>query len=285
MSYNDGHDPTLAELISRYFVPAKYSKDVIMHTMSNLVVADSFTHKYEKDLKIGSVVYIPVLTEGSATEVTPNTEAAVSDASTTGASLTVDQWWYHAVEISNLGKTEELADYLAAGAKSSAYIINKKIDATAGALFSTLSSSSVYGSDGQTFTDDIFIALVETLDTADVPDEGRFIIGDPSTKADMLKVDKFIRMDYVNGAPATNGKFGMLYGAQVKTTNNLTAASTGNYGVYAHPDAIGVAIQMNPNARYWDLGYKFTHKIITDCAWGVGEIRDTFGKAFYTRSA
>jgi len=285
MPYNDGSDPTLAELISRYFVPAQYSKDVLMHTKSNLVVANAFTHRYEKDLVKGSVVYIPVMTEGSATEVTPNTEAAVSDASTTGTSITVDKWYYHAVEISPLMKKEQLADYLAAGAQSSAYVILKKIDTTVGALISTLTSSTVYGSDGQTFTDDIFIALVETLDTADVPDEGRFLIGDPSTKADMLKIDKFVRMDYINGAPATNGKFGKIYNADVLITNNLTATTTGNYGCYSHPDAIGVALQMNPKAKYWDLGYKFTQKVITDSAWGMAVIRATFGKAFYTRSS
>jgi hypothetical protein len=31
------------------------------------------------------------------------------------------------------------------------------------------------------------------------------------------------------------------------------------------------------------MGYKFLTKIIADVAWGADEIRDTFGKAFYTR--
>lgn len=90
-------------------------------------------------------------------------------------------------------------------------------------------------------------------------------------------------MDYVNGMPTTNGKFGMLYGATVRITNNLTATTTGNYGVLAHRDAIGVVIQKDPNARFWDLGYKFIRKVIVDSFWGADEIRDGFGKSFYTR--
>ena len=280
MAYNTGTDPTLAELITRYFVPANYSKQVLMHTMGNLVCANAFTHKYEKDIVKGSVVYIPAMAEGTATEVTPNTEATAQDASTTGASITVDQWYYHAVEISPLQQKEQLADYLEMGAKTSAYVIDKKIDSTVGALFSTLNSSAVQGSDGQTFTDEIFRTLVEDLDENDAPNDGRFIIGDPSTKYDMLGIDKFLRMDYVNGSPTSNGKFGELYGAKVYITNNLTSAGTGNYGVYSHPEAIGVALQMNPNAQYHDLGWKFARKIITDAAWGVAEIRDTFGEGF-----
>ena len=284
MAYNDGSDPTLAALISRYFVPSVYSKDVLMHTMSNLVCASAFTHRYENDLTIGSTCYIPVMTEGTATEVTPGTEAVSQDASTTGASITIDQWWYHAAEISPLAKIEEKADYMANAAKSSAYVILKKIDTTVGALFSSLTTASgAYGSDGQTFTDEIFRGLVQNLDEADVPDE-RFLIGDPSTKYDMLGIDKFVRGDYINGTPTSNGKFGVLYNANVFITNNLTATTTGNYGVYSHPDAIAVAIQKNMSAKYHDLGWKFIHKVITDAAWGVSEIRDTFGQAFYTRA-
>lgn len=285
MAYDGGTDPTLAELITRKFVPEMFSKEVLMHTMSDLVVADAFTHRFKANLRKGYKVSIPVMTEISTTEVTPGSEPGTTDASTTAVSITIDNWYESSVTVSPLITIEDEADYLANAAKAAAYAIDKKIDTTVGALFSALSGSSVYGSDGQTFTDDIFIALVEALDTADVPTDGRFIIGDPSTKADMLKIDKFVRQDYINGMPTSNGKFGMLYGAKVLITNNLTAASTGNYGVYSHPDAIGVVIQKGPNSKVYDLGWKFMTKIIVDCAWGADEIRDTFGKSFYTRSS
>ncbi len=285
MAYNTGSDPTLAELITAAFVPAKFSREVLEHTKSNLVVADSFTHRFEKDLQFGYTVSIPVTNEISTTEVTPNTEPTAQDAAGTPATITVDQWREATVEISPLAKKEQLADYMAVGAKSASYAVSKRIDTTVGALFSALSNTSTQGSDGQTFTDEIFRALVETLDTNDVPDDGRFLIGDPSMKSDLQGIDKFVRRDYINGSPTTNGKFGELYGAQVKITNNLTAASTGNYGVYSHPDAIGVVMQMPPNSNLYILGWKFITKIIVDAAWGRAELRDNFGKSFYTRSA
>ena len=255
-----------------------------MHVMSNLVCADSFTHKYKNDLRKGYKVSIPVMSEAGTTDVTPNTEATTQNTAGTAVSITIDQWKESTVEVSPLIEIEDHADYLANAAKSAAYAIAKAIDTFVGGKFSLLSSSSSYGSDGQTFTDDIFRALVETLDEADVPDDGRFIIGDPSMKSDLLNIDKFVRMDYINGSPTTNGRFGQLYGASVKITNNLTDAGTGNYGVYSHPDAIGVVVQKNPNSKFYDLGWKFISKIIVDAAYGAGELRDTFGKSFYTRS-
>src|SRR3990172_9471751 len=62
------------------------------------------------------------------------------------------------------------------------------------------------------------------------------------------------------------GLFGALYNAKVYITNNLTATTTGNYGVYSHRDAIGIVIQKNPRSRVWDMGYKFISKIIVDSA-------------------
>jgi hypothetical protein len=283
MAYNTGSDPTLAELITRLFVPQAYAKDVIMHTKSNLVCVNCFNTSYRDNLKKGYKVNIPVMTEGTATEVTPGTEPTAQDASTTGVSIEVTNWYQHTVEISEMMTVEELADYLTAGAESSAYIISKAIDTSVGVLFSTLGGSSVYGADGQTFDDVIFRALVEGLDEYDVPDDGRVIIGDPSMKSDMLDVEKFISSDYTKQAVPT-GQIGTIYNSKVFITNNLTAATTGNYGVYAHRDAIGVVIQKEPRSKHWDMGYKFVQKIITDSFWGVGELRDTFGKAFYTRA-
>ncbi len=283
MAYNDGSDPTLAELITRKFVPEIFSKDVIMHTMSNLVCVNCFNTSYRNDLKVGYKVSIPVFTEGTATEVTPGTEATAVDLSTTAASVTVDKWYKEAAEISDLMEIEELADYLSNAAKSCAYSISKAIDTDVGSLFSTLGASSVHGTDGQTFSDDIFRILVYTLDALDVPDSDRALIGDPSTKSDLLAIDKFIFRNYVKDEVVPTGQFGTLYNCKVFITNNLTATTTGNYGVYAHKNAIGIVIQKNPRSRVWDMGYKFVTKVIVDAAWGADEVIDNFGKAFYTR--
>jgi hypothetical protein len=285
MAYNSGTDPTLAELIDRKFVPEIFGKTVHMHTMSNLVCADAFTHVFEKNLTKGTKVWIPVMTEISTTQVTPGTQPTAQDASTTAESITVDNWYEASVDASPLIKVQDAVGYLNQGAKAAAYAIKKAVDTDVAALFSSLASGSKYGSDGQTFTDDIFRGLVEDLDELDIPDDGRFLIGDASTKADMLDIEKFIQRDYVNGSPVTNGVFGELYGAKFMWTNNLASASTGNYGVYSHPDAIGVVIQMGPNVKYHDLSWKFQHMIICDIAWGAEEIRDTFGKSFYTRKS
>ncbi len=286
MAYNSGGDPTLAELITAKFITAKYSKDVIMHTMSNLVVAGRVNTSWKKDLKNGSVVNIPVFSEISTTEVTAGTATTVADAaSASPASLTINKWREATVQIDDMSKLEEDADYMAGASKASAYAVVKYVDTTVGALFSTLASSSVYGSDGQAFTDDVILAIMETLDEADVPQDDRSIITDPSNKVDVLKIDKFIRNDYVRELVVPSGKFGNLYNMGVFITNNLTLSATGNYGAMLHRDAIGLVLQQNPRSRMIPLPEKFIIKFTTDVIFGTAVIRPTFGKSFYTRSA
>ena len=286
MPYNTGTDPTLAELITGKFIPETYSKNVIFHTMSNLVVGKCVNTDYRSDLRYGSKVNISVFSEISTTEVTPGTEPTAADAVGTPTSITVDKWREATVEISDMAKIEDYVGYMNNAAKAAGYAVAKYVDTTVGALFSTLGGSAVYGADGQTFTDDIFLALMETLDEADVPDDGnRHLIGDSSTRIDMLKIDKFIRSDYVRESSVPTGKIGSIYNVQVWNTNNLTVATTGNYGVLMHRDALGLVIQNNPRTQAWNLGWKFVQRIITDVIFGCGELRDGFGKAFYTRSS
>jgi hypothetical protein len=287
VAYNTGTDPLLSELISRYWVPSVFSKNVIDHTRSKLVVAESVNTDYRKELRLGATAYIPLTTEPSATDVTPGSALTASDVTTTGTSITVDQWKGCSAEISEMAKIEDHIGYLNKAASSLGYAIVKAVDTSLGALFSTLNNGSVYGSDGQTISDDIIIAMMETLDEYDVPQDDRCIITDPSSKADLLKIDKFIRNDYVRNPVVPSGQFGNIYNMPVKITNNLTAVSegTGNYGVMMHRDAIGLVIQANPYSQVIPEPKYHRTTIQTKVIYGLGVLRTYFGYGFYTRSS
>jgi len=285
MAYNTGTDPTLAELITAKFIPEKYSKDIIMHVKSKLVIADSVNTTYRDDLKKGSVVNIPLFSEGSVTEVTPGTVPTPVDGCGTPTSITVNKWRKIAHEVSDMEEVQNEPAYFSKAAESQAYSIAKDVDTALGVLFSALSSSSVYGSDGQEMSDDILLAIIQGLDEADVPDEGRCIVGDPSTWVDLLKIDKFVKSDYGSGKVVATGQMGQIYGMPFKKTNNLTAATTGNYGAIMHKDALALVIQRNPRTQLVPIKQEFRTLLITDVIYGVGEIRDTFGKSFYTHKS
>jgi len=106
--------------------------------------------------------------------------------------------------------------------------------------------------------------------------------------ADCLRIDKFMSKDYSN---KTMGKMGGYrgtidaYDLPVFITNNLSAATTGAYGVLIQKEAIGLAIQMPMDIEKDRVAAAASDLIYVRCLWGADELRDTFGKSFYTRKA
>jgi hypothetical protein len=155
-------------------------------------------------------------------------------------------------------------------------------------LYSTLNGSSVKGTDGTAVDDDLLIDVMETLDEADAPRDGnRSLILDPATVADMMKYDKFVASMYVAIGAVENGVIGKnhpIYGCTVRVTNNLTAASTGNYCVMLHKNAIAAKIQIH-NA--WTKEFEELHetRIHAEVLFGASESVDAFGVPFYSRKA
>lgn len=274
-------------LDSYKFIPEIFSKNVIVAAKSKLVIAPFVNSSYEKELVKGDTLYIPKTNTVTATEVTVGTEGVPSNPlNTSHVTLSIDQWYEALAYVDTMSKRQSQVDIQAKSEDECAYAISKKIDTTVGALFSALRGSSVAGTDGSAWTDDILIAAVEYLDEQDAPDEGRAWFGDPSTKADILKIDKFVRVDYGYGSEIPTGMFRKdIYGSPLLISNNLTTYSTGSYGCYLHKNAIALAVQEKLKTNIVEQPLK--HQIVIQCEalWGVVECIDTFGYPIYTRSA
>lgn len=254
-----------------------------------LVCANLVNTSYKADLKLGDKVNIPVMSALTAAAVDVTTTGVITNLNTsigtTAESITINKWYECPVQIDDSVRLQTMVgDMAEICARNAAYQVAKQVDTEINTLFENLSGDSVYGSDGQTFTDDIMIALMETLDKSDVDRDNRSLIIDPSTIADIYKIDKFVRLDYQKTPVVATGNIGQMYGVPVYVTNNLEDATTGSYGALLHRDAIGLVIQEGPTVRRWREETRHSTIINVDTVWGCAEIRDDHGKAFYTRS-
>jgi len=268
------------------FVPEQWSVDVLDIVKTKLVIAPTFDMTWTVGKGKGDTVNVGILNEPTATEVTVGTPGPVNDIATgTKKSLVIDQWFECPVVLDNMTNLQTQVNLTAKAKDASAYGLAKKIDNYCGSFFSALSGATGHGTDGSAITDDVIIAAVEELDEADVPDEGRVWVLDPSCKADLLKIDKFVRNDYVKGGVIQTGQFGIIYNAPVLISNNLTVNSTGNYGAYYHKRAIAIAIEEQLAAYIVEEKLKHQITINTEALWGVLEMRDTFGTPILTRKS
>ena len=268
------------------FIPELFSKNVLYAVKNQLVVVPFVNHSYEPELVKGDTLYIPRTQTVTATEVTVGTEGVIKDPQTTAVTLTINQYFEAPVVVDYMSRRQSHVDLVAMSEVESAYAISKKVDSTLCDLFSALSGATGHGTDGSAITDDVLVAAVEELDEADVPEEGRAWVFDPSAKADIMKIDKFVRSDYFASDVIPTGGFRKdIYGAPVLITNNLTVNSTGNYGAYLHKDALAIVISESLTVDRVEQPLKHQITINTTSLWGVVELWDTFGCPVLTRLA
>ncbi len=275
------------------FVNAQYSAKVINHVRTNLVAVATSNVIWKAQLAKGNILYIPVMTTLAAMDVDPKVSllatAIAKSFGTTNEELPISYWKGNPVAIDDSTRAQSsVPDLLAIAADNAKYGLLKAIDTVVNTLYSTLTTTWA-GSDGQTFSDDILIALMEGLDEASVPRENRSLVGDPSMIADIYKIDKFMSYDYNQTVFTTDAFRGRInaYNLPVFSTNNLVAlgsgSTNGSYGALLHKEAIGVAIQSEPKTATWREETIYSDLINISCFFGAAVIRSTFGATFYTR--
>ena len=269
------------------FIPKIYSMNVLMAVKHQLVALPFVNHSFESELVKGDILYIPKTNTVTATEVTIGTEGVIKNPfNTDEASVTINQYYEAPVVVDYMSRRQSQVDLVGKAAIESAYAVSKQMDTSVCALFASLSDATGYGTDGSAVTDDVLIDCVEELDNADIPAENRAWIGDPSVKADLMTIDKFVRADYfASDAIPTGGFRKDIYGAPFLITNNLAVGTTGNVGAYLHRDAIAAIVSENLGVDRVEQPLKHQITINTTALWGVAEIQDDWGCPLLTRLA
>ncbi len=273
-----------------YGIPEIYSARVIDHVRSNLVCVGAVDTTWREQLAIGNKVWIPILTTQTASVVDVTTDWGGTSNSHMGtdtfgsvASITVDKWYEAPVQMSDGEALQtQVPGLLQKMASNAGYQIAKVIDEEVNDLFASL-TTTWRGSDGQTFTDNLLISLMEGLDEAEVPRNERTLIIDPSVLADMYKIDKFVHRDYNQVLTGEIGK--TPYGDPILMSNNLNDAGTGNDCALLHREAIGAVIQMPPKVEFFRYASRHSDVINTSAIFGADVLRSTFGVVFYSRLA
>lgn len=273
------------------FVPEEWSNLLIDEMEKTLVAWDASDHQWQIGRKKGDRVNIGVTNHVTATEVVVGAKAASLDIATgSKKQLIMDQWFEAPIDVDDMTDFQSQIDWGAESRGEAEYAIRLKVDSTVTALYSALNTAGggVQGTDGDEVTDDLLIDIKELLDEADVPMDGqRFLIIDPSAVNDLLKYDKFVAAHYVNIGAVENGVVmngHPIYGAAIRVTNNLTAATNGAYAVMLHRKAIASALQINIP---WMKPFEELHQVRFqhEALWGVLEVRDDFGIPFFTRKS
>lgn len=200
----------------------------------------------------GDTVHIVNVSDPTVSTYTPDSDItiqALTDAETT---LVIDQAKSFAFQIDDvhMRQARNGASLMAQALAQASYKLRDTADSYVAGLMKTgVDSGNALGATAVSSVDTAYQLLVDlrvTLDAANVPSQGRFVVLTPELEGYLLQDSRFVgAQNYGSTAPIQNGVIGSALGFTLYKSNNAPAgASTGKIVVAGHPMATTYADQI-----------------------------------------
>ena len=263
------------------FIPEIWSAIVIDEYVKAAVIGAKVDRRFEADLKYGDQVNRGTISKVVPLARTVNTDLTYNTVVETWVNCTINQDYYIFRMLEPMAKKQSMIDMLNEYTKMDAKAMAEKIDNTVAALFSALNTGTRKGTINVDVTDDNLIDCKVSLDTYNVPFEDRSWIISPETWGSLMKIDKFVTLDYVKPTGETAVESAQLnrpiYGAPVFVSNNLYANAGNHNCAFLQKQAIMLIIQQDPAVvKAYDTR-RGCDTIRTEAFWGSVEARDRSG--------
>jgi hypothetical protein len=229
------------------FIPEIWSDEVIAAYKKNLVLAN-LVRKMSFKGKKGDILHIPKPTRGTATLKAANTAVTIQADVETEVLVNINRHFEYSRFIEDIVEVQALSSLRSFYTEDAGYALAKQVDDDLIALGQTFGNgtnswvhSNSYYIDASTgltayavdtvvpadvFTDAGFRRLIQLMDDADVPMDGRKFAIPPSLRNAIMGIDRYNSSDFVDGRGVNNGQIGKLYGIDIYVSSNMPTIET-----------------------------------------------------------
>ena len=255
------------------FIPEIWSDEVIAAYKSNLIMANA-VKKMSMTGKKGDVIHVPKPTRGTAHAKAAGTAVTIQNTVESEVLITINKHFEFSRLIEDITEVQALASLRQFYTGDAGYGLAKQVDDdlfNLGKSFGDGNGSSfvnsgsfqinttsgaleAYDADGTAdigvFTDAVFRGLIQKMDDADVPMDGRTFVVPPSLRNAIMGVERYNSSDFVDGKGTVTGKIGNLYGVDVLVSSNVPTLETGVRGAQLiHKDTNVLAEQQGVRSQ------------------------------------
>ena len=226
------------------FIPAVWSKDLIIARESVLVMAN-LCQRHDVDVaSFGDIIHIPLVSNLTGGDISTATGQLDAEAPTeTEVTITINKWKGVRMKVLDIVLAQSKYDFRRLYSEKMGYRLGQILEQDLTALGATFTANvGTYQTDP---TDANFRLAVQKLDDARVPFEDRHLVIKPAVKNVLLGIDKFIRYDATGEAKLVNvGKVpGEIYGVMTHVSPEVYVATSNTSNMMFHKSAIGLAMQ------------------------------------------
>ncbi len=267
------------------WIPTVWSKEVLADVENSLVTGALFDRSYEDLVRSGGdTIVVPHLAEISANIVNTAIDVTLYDAIQNVTNIALNYKYDIAVEVSDIEQLQTNPKYFSKVTSKLAYGIAKQIDVNCNVQFRGFNNA--VGTVNTALTEDVLIEAYEKANEANAPYSDRAWVFDPASITDLMKLDYFVRMDYVSGSVSEQGFVGrQIMGSPVYISTNLDTYAGGPHAAgYFQRETVALVMQMQPKFEVARIPLRHADAIIGLAVWGIQEMRGTFGVLINTRS-
>jgi hypothetical protein len=239
------------------FKPEIWAATTLTALRNSLVYAQPalVNRNYEGEITShGQSVHITTIGDPTIFDYDKTATLNYEEVETAGTDLVIDQAKAFAFRLDDVDKAQALLNPMQQMAQNAAYGLRDKTDAYVASLYTGVASANTIGSTGSpvsittatTAYDSVLVPLRTKLNRANVPSEGRYIVASPEFTGQLLKDDRFVRVDASGTSEGLrNGMVGRAAGFDILESNN-TPNPTGSVQVIqaGYPGAITYADQI-----------------------------------------
>ncbi len=230
------------------FIPEIWSDEVVAAYKKNLVLAN-LVRKMSFRGKKGDTLHIPKPVRGSAAAKAAATAVTIQANTESEVQVLIDKHYEYSRFIEDITEAQALASLRSFYTEDAGYALATQVDTDLFALGKSFGDgdasdwvhSNVYYIDASTgltayavdtvttsdvFTDAGFRKLIQLMDDADVPMDGRKFVIPPSLRNAIMGETRYTSSDFVDGRGVQNGQIGKLYGIDIYVSSNCPVIET-----------------------------------------------------------
>ena len=287
--------PSVTNATAAVFIPELWSDEIIAAYKQNLVMANLVSKMSFKGKK-GDTLHIPKPTRGNASVKASEAQVTLQAATETEVQVLVNKHYEYSRLIEDITEVQALSSLRKFYTGDAGYALAKQVDTdliqlgrdAQGGNGTIAYDKAVIGGDGSTLytganesaiTDAGIRKVIQTLDDADVPMDGRCLVLPPVARNVMMGLARFTEQAFVGEVGGNNtirnGEIGNVYGVKVYVSTNCeTATGAARIGMMFHKDAFVLAEQMGVRSQTQYKQEYLATLFTSDMLYGVKELRD-----------
>ena len=293
-AYPGGASSVVTKANASVFIPELWSDEIIAAYKQNLVMANLVSKMSFKGKK-GDTLHIPKPTRGNAAVKAAATAVTIQADAETEIQVLVNKHYEYSRFIEDITETQALSSLRQFYTADAGYALARQVDTdliqlgrnSQGGDGTIAYDKAVIASDGTTLytgtneaaiTDAGIRKVIQTLDDADVPMDGRCLVLPPVARNVMMGLARFTEQAFVGDVGSNNtirnGQIGNVYGVKVYVSTNCeTATGDARIGMMFHKDAFVLAEQMGVRAQTQYKQDYLATLFTSDMLYGVKELR------------